>query len=766
MFRNVLVVLLVLVCTVSALAQDRPLPVPDTSVATADALLPDGFDAARPPELPSTVSRDDTGRVTVRAVRLTQPIRLDGALDEDYYRTLTPISDFIQVEPIPDAPATEKTEVWILFDSDNVYVSMRATESDPSRMIANEMRRDSFNILQNDNFFFGFDTFYDKRNSFGFQFNPLGGRMDGQVSNENSFASDFNPVWRVYTRRTADGWTAEAMVPFKSMRFQPGQTQIWGFQARRINRWKNETSFLTSLPAGLGTGGIMRVSRYATMVGLETPAGSSALDIKPYVISSLNSDVRTGQSNELKGDFGFDTKYALTQTITADFTYKTDFAQVEADDQQVNLTRFSLFFPEKRDFFLENQGTFIFANTNGGNGDAPTLFYSRRIGLAGGEPIPLDVGGRVSGRLGKYSIGLLSIKTGEVEATPTSSAVFPATLFNTFRLRRDVLRRSAVGLLYTGRSKATLGDGSAETFGVDGNWAFYQNLFFNTYWAKTSTPGLNDKDISYRAQMNYNADRYGAQVEWLHIGDNFNPEIGFVRRDNFTKRRLMFRFSPRTQNRFRAVRKFGYQVAAETFENPQGQMETRQRRGEFYADFQNSNRVQVNFDDSYELILRPFDIAGVTIPPGSYDNRTLELSYQVGQQSVVSGTGSLERGPFYGGMRTAYGFNGRIRVSSRIGIEPNIQLNVGDLPVGDFTTTLVASRLTYAITPLSFVSGLLQYNSSNSSFSSNVRLRWEYTPGSELFVVYNDSRDTSLAGGVPSLQNRSLVFKINKLFRF
>jgi hypothetical protein len=766
MFRNVLVVPLVLVCTVSALAQDRPLPVPDTTVATADALLPDGFDAARPPELPSTVSRDDTGRVTVRAVRLTQPIRLDGALDEDHYRTLTPISDFIQVEPLPDAPATEKTEVWILYDNDNVYVAVRASESQPDRMIANELRRDSFNIVQNDNFFFGFDTFLDKRNAFGFQFNPLGGRMDGQVANENSYSSDFNPVWRVQTRRTEGGWTAEAVVPFKSLRFQPGQVQIWGFQARRINRWKNETSFLTSLPPGLGIGGIQRVSLYATMVGLEVPAGTSALDIKPYVISSLNTDKRTGVDNNVSGDFGFDTKYALTQTITADFTYKTDFAQVEADDQQVNLTRFSLFFPEKRDFFLENQGVFIFANTNGGNGDAPTLFYSRQIGLAGGAPIPLDVGGRVSGRLGKYSIGLLSIKTGEVEATPTSSAVFPATMFNTVRLRRDVLRRSAVGLLYTGRSNATLGGGSAETFGVDGNWAFYQNLSFVTYWAKTKTPGLTGKDTSYRAQMFYNADRYGANWEWLNIGDNFNPEVGFVRRDNITKKRAMLRFTPRPRNRFRAVRKFGYQASYEIFDNSFGQTETKEQRAEFYAEFLNSNRFDMNVENTYELILRPFEIVnGVIIPPGGYKLARTLVSFQVGQQRRLSGTGSVEYGPFYDGTRLAYGYNGRIQVNARIGIEPNIQINDAQTPYGDFRTTLMNTRLTYAITPLSFVSGLIQYNSSNNSFSSNVRLRWEYTPGSELFVVYNDSRDTSL-GGLPTLQNRSLTFKINKLFRY
>jgi hypothetical protein len=742
--------------------QDPPPAGPESTLALAnDALeLPADFDSAAPPSLPSTVSRDGE-RVTVRAVRLTQPLRLDGALDEAYYRTLTPISDFIQVEPIPNAPATEKTEVWIFYDADNVYVSMRATESDPSRMIANELRRDSFNILQNDNFFFGFDTFYDKRNAFVFQFNPLGGRMDAQVANESSYSGDFNPVWRVYTRRTQDGWTAEAMVPFKSMRFQPGQTQIWGFQARRINRFKNETSFLTTLPPGLGTNGIQRVSRYATMVGLQVPAGASALDIKPYVVSSVNTDTRAGLNNDIGRDVGLDLKYALTQTITADFTYKTDFAQVEADDQQINLSRFSLFFPEKRDFFLENQGVFVFASQNGGQGDTPMLFYSRQIGLSGGGIVPLDVGGRVSGRVGAFTLGGLSIRTGDV---PTRS-IEPNT-FNAFRLRRDLFSRSAFGILYTGRANAVAGGGSAETFGADLFLALYQNLFIDTYWAKTWTPGLRNYDTSHKARMNYNADRWGSQLEWLHIGDNFNPESGFLRRDNFLKRRAMLRFSPRTRNRFRAVRKFGYQVSYETFDNRFGQTETIERQGQVWAEFQNSNRVQVNYNRNYELILRPFSVANnITIPTGGYDVETLQLSVQMGQQNRVSGTTSLEYGPFYGGTRSAFGYNGRVQVSSRIGVEPNVQLNQLRTPFGDLNTTLVSTRITYALTPLSFVSGLIQYNSSNNSLSSNVRLRWEYTPGSELFVVYNDIRDTT-ATGLPALQNRSIIVKLNKLFRY
>ncbi len=763
MLKFYLLAAILIATTAGASAQQPGAPAPrlDGVVAQTLLTLPEGFDGAAPPELPSTMSRDSAGRTTVRAVRLVQPLVVDGALDEEVYRTIAPFSDFIQTEPMPDAPATEKTEVWILFDSDNIYVVVRASESQPERMVVNEMRRDSNSVVQNENFQFIFDTFHDRKNGMAFQFNPIGGRMDGQVANENSYNGDFNPVWQLAVRRVPGGWTGEAAVPFKSLRYNAGQAQVWGFQARRINRWKNETSYLTSVPAGLGIFAFQRASRYATMVGLEVPAGSRALDVKPYLTSNLSTDVPSNVRNTFGKDVGLDAKYAVTRNLTADLTVNTDFAQVEADEQQVNLTRFSLFFPEKRDFFLENQGVFVFAGQNGGNGDSPTMFYSRRIGLEQGTVLPIDAGGRLSGRIGRYDVGFLNIQTGNNGETT------PSTNFNVVRVRRDILRRSAVGMLFTNRTHASVGDGSARAYGIDGAFAFYQNLFVNTYWAKTETPGAGGSDTSYRTQLNYNADRYGLMIERLNIGEHFRPEVGFVRRSDFTKNRAFFRFSPRTVNRFKAVRKFGYEVAVETFDNAAGRLETRERSLEFSAEFRNSDRFEASFENTYELLTRPFAIAStVTIPAGGYDLNTLALQYQFGQQRAVSGTAALEVGPFYDGTRRTLGFSsGRVKLTSQLAVEPGLQVNWVRLPYGDFTTELISARTTYTVTPLAFVSALVQYNSSTRTLSSNLRFRWEYQPGSELFLVYNDGRDTTPAGA-PVLQNRSLVFKVNRLFRF
>ena len=236
----------------------------------AQELAP-GYDGPPPPVLPETVSRDTQGRVTVRAVRLTAPLRIDAQLDEALYSTITPVSDFIQLEPRPGAPATERTEVWVAFDDDNVYVGVRASETHPERMVANEMRRDAAGVYQNENFAVAFDTFYDRRNSVNFQFNPVGGRMDGQNTNEGQYNGDWNPVWAFAVRKVEGGWTGEAAVPFKSLRYRPGRAQVWGVQFRRVNRWKNEISFLTRVPDGLGTNGIQRTSSSATLVGIEAP---------------------------------------------------------------------------------------------------------------------------------------------------------------------------------------------------------------------------------------------------------------------------------------------------------------------------------------------------------------------------------------------------------------------------------------------------------------------------------------------------------------
>jgi hypothetical protein len=710
-------------------------------------------------------------RRAVTAYPVTAPLTIDGNLDEAFYRTVQPASDFIQIEPEDGAPATEKTEMWVGFDRDTVYVAFRCWESRMERVVAKEMRRDNTAIWGGDDVVvFYLDTFNDGRNGFQFVINSIGGRGDGQASNDGNYNGDFNTIWDVATGRFEGGWIVETALPFKSLRYQPGAQQVWGINAVRTNRWKNEISFLNPVPKERGQAGVHYSSVAGLLQGVVAPAGSRNLDLKPYAISNSTGQAAAsgGMRHDLTADIGLDAKYGLTQNLTADLTYNTDFAQVEADQQQVNLTRFSLFFPEKRDFFLENQGMFTFggASSNFSVGNVPILFYSRRIGLERGLAVPIRGGGRLTGRLGRYTLGLINIQTGEEQAVAAEP-----TNFSVVRLRRDVLRRSSVGLLMTGRRASGTGQQDNAAYGVDGTFGFFESLSINTYWARSedhlrAAPGGRGDRVSYRGQLDYNGDRYGLQLERLAVGDAFNPGVGYVRRADMRRSFGQARFSPRPR-RNTVVRKYSWTGSIDYVENGAGQLETREHEAEFGIDFQNADRFTATYTDTYEHLLRPFQIArGITLPVGGYDFGTARLAYNRANRQRVAGSLSLETGTFYGGRKTAIGLgSGRVNVTPRFSVEPTYSLNRVHLPQGRFTSQLVGSRVTFTATPVMFTSALLQYNSETHSLSANVRLRWEYRPGSELFVVYNDERDT-LARAFPDLTSRAFIVKVNRLFRF
>jgi len=741
------------------------------------------IDGPPPPVPPATLARDGDGRATMRAVRISQDLRIDGALDEAVYAATPPVEGFIQQLPKAGAPATERTEVWILYDTQNVYVVARCWDSAPeSEWVANDMRRDAFSVIFNDNFSVAFDTFYDRRNGVAFMVNPIAGFFDYQITDEGNPNSDWNPVWNVKTGRFDGGWTVEMAIPFKSLRYTPGTSQIWGIQfGRRVAR-KNEMSYLTPVSIAAGPG-LFRLSAAGTLVGIEVPEGSPRFEMKPYTTGALATD-RTASppvSNRRDLEFGLDVKYGVTQNLTADFTYNPDFAQVEVDEQQVNLTRFSLFFPEKREFFLEGRGIFdfgvpmLFGQGGGGGGGprpsrpgsigpgntiTPTIFYSRQIGLSRGRTVPLVGGGRLTGKVGRFSIGAVNIQTDEVPGSE------PPTNFSILRVKRDIARRSRIGMIFTRRSQSTMGDGSNAVYGADAAFAFYDNVNVGGFYTRSRTPGLEGNDTSYQAAFNYTGDRYGAQLDHLFVGNDFNPEVGFLRREDFRRTFAELRFSPRPRS-IQGVRQFSWTASLDYILNGASDLETRLQQLRFSTEFENGDRLGVDAQRSYELLVKPFSIAlHVTIPIGGYGFQDVFLSYSLGPRRRMSGDLSFQRGSFFGGTISALGYSrGRLEVTRQLSLEPSISINRIDLPQGLFTARLITTRVTYTFTPRMFFSGLLQYNSSNNTLGSNLRFRWEYSPGSELFVVYTDQRDTSLRG-VPLLQNRAFIVKINRLFRF
>jgi hypothetical protein len=702
-------------------------------------------------------------------VRLREPLRLDGRLDEPVYAATTAIGGFVQQEPFEFQPATEKTEAWIFFDDSQIYVAARCWETTPGRRVANEMRRDTNQLRQNDTFLVLFDTFHDRRNGYIFYANAIGGFADSQVTDEGPPNVDWNTVWSVRTAEFDGGWTIEMAIPFKSLRYGPGREQTWGVNLRRVVRWKNEWSYLAHVPRALTTfRGILKVSSAGTLTGLEAPPGSRPVELKPYVLSGLSTDrtQRPPAGRELEARVGGDFKYGLTQNFTADVTVNTDFAQVEVDEQQVNLTRFNLFFPEKREFFLEGAGTFAFAgrasaSLAAGSGDTPYLFFSRRIGLDGGREVPIVAGGRLTGKSGRTTVGLLNVQTADEAAAAADRANV-----SVLRLKRDILGRSAVGGMLTHRT-ATPGRAGANTgYGVDGSFGFFQNLRLDGYLAGTRSAGVSGDSLSYRGFVDYNADRYGVQAERLEVQPNFLPELGFLRRTDLRRNFTQLRFSPRPR-RIPLVRRVTAQASLNYTTNVGDRLDTREQVAQLQTEFTNSDIAGVTYTDSFERLVRPFAIApGVRIAPGRYDFETLQLSYTAGQQRRLSGAIVYDQGTFYNGRRRSIAVNtARVEVTPQLSIEPSLSINDVTLREGAFTATVLRSRLTYTVTPRMYVSGIVQYSSTNASAGTNVRFRWEYRPGSELFVVYTDDYDTDTPAAAEALRNRALVVKVNRLFR-
>ncbi len=748
-------------------AQEPPASQPAGTAESAPVII----DGPPPPVPPAVINRDAEGKATLRAVRVDD-LTVDGVLDEPVYQQVPAATGFIMQEPQEGPPATERTEVWALFDEDNFYLVVRCWNSLPeSEWIVRDMRRDSFNVTSGEYVGVLLDTFYDRRSGYNFGINPIGGRIDMQMTNERDFNMDWNPIWELRTGRFDGGWIIEAAFPFKSLRYRPGRDQVWGFQLMRNVQSKNERSFLNPVPAARGEAAIAQASLAAAIVGIEAPEDGLSFEIKPYAIADVSTDrsAVVPFANDVNGTAGIDLKYGITDNLVADFTVNTDFAQVEADEQQVNLTRFSLYFPEKREFFLENQGVFTFGGAaagpfGGGGGETPVLFYSRRIGLnevdGAAREVPIDAGARMTGRVGKFTVGVLNIQTGE---EPTAQAL--PTNFSVLRVKRDLLRRSSFGALYVRRSISNRAPGSNETYGVDGAFGFFDDLNINTYWARTATAGFDD-DVSYRAQLDYEGDRYGVRMERLVVGTDFNPEVGFLRREDFEQSLGRFRFSPRLPSS-RVIRKLSWEGRIDYVTDRADVLETRQAQAGFGIEFENSDRIEVVYTRNYEFLDRPFRVSrDVRIPVGGYNFEDFQVSMDLGPQNPLAGRIAVQHGGFFGGDRTSIDLQrGRLDLTRQLSVEPGLSLNWIDLPQGKFTTELVTARTTFTVTPLMFVSALLQYNSSLNSLGANVRMRWEYQPGSELFVVYNEQRDT-LARRFPGLENRALIVKINRLLRF
>jgi hypothetical protein len=535
-----------------------------------------------------------------------------------------------------------------------------------------------------------------------------------------------------------------------------------------VIKYKNELTYLTQMPRSYGSNAIYQMGSAATLVGLETPQQSMNLELKPYAVSTLTTDrtAATPYSNDGKADAGFDFKYGLTRGLILDATVNTDFAQIEEDQQQVNLTRFSLFFPEKRDFFLEGQGLFAFGGVslgqNANPGEVPVMFFSRQIGLSRGQSVPVVAGARLTGRAGQYQIGALNIQTED-----KASARAEATNFTAVRVKRDFLRRSNYGIIATYRSPASSGSDQNLLAGADMNLFLFQNVTANLYYTRTDSPGRTQGQASYRGRVEYAGDRYGVTAEHLVVDPDFNAEVGFARRLDFRRSFGQARFSPRPANA-RRIRRYSYTGSLDYITDAEAtELQDRELRGNFTIEYQNGDSWNVEYTHNYERLPDDVEInPGTRVPEGAYSYQNVRTQYSLNQRRKVSGRVFAAYGTLYDGKKSEAGYTGRLAFIPQFAVEPSVSLNWVRIPFGDFEAPVISSRIIFTPNARLALSSFIQYNGGSRNLSSSVRLRWEYRSGSEFFIVYSDARTTALSSGYPDLQNRTLALKLTRLLRF
>ena len=717
------------------------------------------FSGQLPPASPRPVAIDYT---TARLSRVAKAVVLgsedkiliDGKLNEPLWLKAEPAKDFIQQEPVTGAPATERTEVRFLYDSDNLYIGVRCFDSEPDKIITNEMKRD-IQGTQEDNFVVYLDTLHDQRTGFFLGFNAAGGWRDGQVVSEGGAAVnyDWDGVWELKTTIDDQGWSAEVVLPFKTLRFTKASSQVWGLNLLRRVRRKNEDSNWSPLPRRFRT---PTGSLAGTLVGLENIHQGRNLKIKPYVssgITQVNNTANSGVYSTLKHDGGIDLKYGLTQSLTLDATYRTDFSQVEVDQQQVNLTRFSVLFPEKREFFLENSGIFNFIDS--GNRDNLIPFFSRRIGLsASGDPIPIIGGGRISGKIGTYDVGVLAMKT-------QSLGLVPSNNFLVGRVKKNFLRRSYIGVMTTTRD-STVGGDYNRVYGADSN-LYFDKLQITSYLLRSETPGKIGNNQARESTVAWIDDDLSTSGHYDEVQSNFNPEVGFIRRKNVRHYSADVSWRPRF-NKSKVIRNLAFAPGADYYSgSSSGKVETRTQNFNTGVTFQNGAVINFNTLWTFDRLAKPFNIhSNVAIPMGDYNYRQYTFTANSDQSRKISGNLTATRGDFWNGRQTSVGGGLSLKPSYHLNVDITYSGNRVTLPFGSFTANLLGTKWQYAFGPKMYLNAFLQYNADTHQFISNIRYNIIHHPLSDLFIVYDDRHDTVTG----KLIDRAFLVKVTNLFNF
>ena len=702
-------------------------------------------------------------RPAVQATAIETGPEIDGEVRNDALWANVPVfGDLVQSQPSAGHPASENTEIRIALTSSMFYLSVVCFDAKPKQLVVSDARRDA-DLENTDAFLFILDTYHDGQNGFVFGTNSIGIEYDAQVDNEGvgnlntnrqqggivgGFNLNWDASWEVKTQVGDYGWSAEFAIPLRTLRFRSGKDLTWGVNFQRNIRKTNEIAFWAPLPIQFD---IKRLSLAGDLTGLtlQTPGN---LKIIPYALAQV---AHTYQSNPeettFKPEAGGDIKYSITPAMTLDLTYNTDFAQVEVDEQQVNLDRFNLFFPEKRPFFLENAGLF----SVGSPGEVD-LFFSRRIGIGeGGSLVPIIGGARLSGRINQTNVGVLSMFTEEVESSGIGKNNFTVA-----RVNHQLAQRSAVGAAYISRDG--LGETGADdynrVFAADGKWGIGKKATISGFYARSQTPDIDENEHAFKLQSKYEWNGLEANLAYTEVGEGFNPEVGFLLRQAFRKPEVL------VLQRIRPNGKFGLlelrpHVSYRSYWNFDNFLVTSFLHVDNHWEFVSGTEVHTGINFTVEGVIEPFQISsGIVVPAGTYRHKEAQIVFFTNKSKPVYISTRHVLGGFFGGDRRANTVEVGLRLGDKFTSAFSINRNDITLPAGYFKTNIFLGRVSYSFTPRIFTQSLIQYNSVNDSWSANIRLGWLQAANTGLFLVYNELRNFY------GINNRSFTVKYSRMF--
>jgi hypothetical protein len=704
---------------------------------------------------------------SAQAVRVRVPPKLDGRLDDPAWLKAPVIADFAQHEPHEGEAPTERTEVRMLYDDKAVYFGVWCYDATPSGIVVGEERRDA-NPKDTDSFLIVLDTYHDRQNGFVFGTTPAGIEYDAQVAQGGgttdpnasarsrqvagsgaAFNLNWDGNWKVWTTTDSTGWKAEFRIPFSTLRFGSGNHQTWGLNFSRNIRRRNEEVFWSPVPRPFS---VYRLTSTGTLQGVEVPTQRNA-SVTPYVLASGTRDYTLGTPVAYPVHAGGDAKLGLGSSLRLDLTYNTDFAQVEVDQEQIKLTQYNLFFPEKRPFFLENSGLFAV-----GSPQAVGMFFSRRIGLGpDGEPIPIVGGGRLTGQVAGLNVGLLNMQTAAVDGVQGSQNYAVA------RVMRTLPNRSRIGVFFADRDALGTSGNYNRTYAADGRWGIGDAITIEGYAGKTQTPGLTGRDYAYNAQFEYFTRDWKVQTVYTEVGGAFNPEVGFLSRAGYRY------VQAQTYHYFRTselpfVREFQPHVTYRNYFDFAGARLTGMLHMDPTITFSNGSSTSTPLNFTWERPVTPFEISpGIIIPPALYQNWITASHFNTNPAAPISVLADLNWGGFYSGTRHGAALSVTGRRAGALNTVLRYSYDDISLKEGSFIERLIGLQVGYSITPQIFLQSLIQYSTQDRNWSSNLRFGWLTTAGTGLYIVYNDNENVGL-NRVTGPLNRSFTIKYTRQF--